>query len=61
MPTRDKRIHQDNVYEQLELLLEKVPKHDNVMMMGDFNCRVKRFGYGVGRWNIHADEPDGQI
>ena len=51
---------QAHVYDQLERLLTKIPKHDCIMLMGDFNSRLARNEDGfVGRWCIHTRQDSG--
>ena len=52
--------NQNDVYDQLDGLLGKIPKHDCVILMGDFNSRLSRNEAGfVGRWCIHTRRDSG--
>ena len=61
VPQRKRRNpNQAQFYDQLESLLEKIPKHDCVVLMGDFNSRLARNESGyVGRWCIHTRRDSG--
>ena len=51
---------QSQIYDQLECLLERIPKHDCIVLMGDFNSRLARNESGyVGRWCIHTKTDTG--
>ena len=51
---------QADVYDELERLLDTIPKHNCVILLGDFNSRLSRNvdGY-VGRWCIHNTRDSG--
>ena len=51
---------QNDTYNQLESLLSKIGQRDCVMIMGDFNSRLRRDTPGrVGHWCIHTRSDSG--
>ena len=50
---------QESCYLQLRETLERVPTHDIVIILGDFNSRLERSSEGVGKWCIHKQSDRG--
>ena len=51
---------QDDIYNDLESLLQQARRHECVIIMGDFNSRLSRNEPGyVGRWCIHQRRDSG--
>ena len=55
-----KNPDQAEIYDQLDNLLDNIPRHDCVIILGDFNSRLSRNEDGyVGQWCIHTQRDSG--
>ena len=52
----------DNFYEQLQMVVSKVPRHDMLLIMGDLNAKVgadnKECEKSMGKHGCHYQEPE---
>ena len=61
-PTEDKeKEEKDKFYEQLEILCEKVPKHETLVIVGDVNAKIGKEEYienVAGKETLHSRTND---
>ena len=59
VPTEEKdEIQKDDLYEDLERIYMKVPKHDRKVVMGDFNAKVAKepgLAPNVKKYSLHEE------